>query len=53
MKTSYQANVNSPPPLKTERLFFGKSRVLENSTERLFFGEILPNLSERLFTIFF
>ena len=41
------------PPLKTARLFFGKSRDLENSTVRLFFGEISPNLSERLFTIFF
>ena len=41
------------PPLKTARLFFGKSRDLENSAVRLFFGEISPNLSERLFTIFF
>ena len=41
------------PPLKTARLFFGKSCDLENSAVRLFFGEISPNLSERLFTIFF
>ena len=40
-------------PFKTVRLFFGKSRDLENSAVRLFFGEISPNLSERLFTIFF
>ena len=42
-----------PPPLKTVRLFFGKSWDLENSAVRLFFGEISANLSERLFTIFF
>ena len=51
---NYRGIVNkSPPPLKTVRLFFGKSRDLENSAVRLFFGEISPNLSERLFTIFF
>ena len=54
LRTEFQLKeLNRMPPFKTERLFFGKSRVLENSTERLFFWEILPNLSERLFTIFF
>lgn len=49
----YRGIVNYPPPLKTVRLFFGKSWDLENSAVRLFFGEISANLSERLFTIFF
>ena len=40
-------------PLRPCAYFFGKSRDLENSAVRLFFGEISPNLSERLFTIFF
>ena len=46
-------NPATQPTFKTVRLFFGKSHDLENSAVRLFFGEISPNLSERLFTIFF